>query len=199
MTDKEVIVDGVNVSRCEQHCSDNHNNPNMCYQDMTGGYLNCQPKERQCNFYITQIEQQLARKTEECERAITRIKDLEERIMKHSDNIEHYCERLANKEQQLQAEQQKVKELEEKLFQIEDIVKPINEGLPEDNVIRKIMLILNDCPTQRNIYREVLEEIRQELEEATHCESQECGCDDAEACLECTKKLILQKCEVLND
>lgn len=46
-------------------------------------------------------------------------------------------------------------------------------------------------------YKKALENIKQELEESIYCENQECGCDDAEECLECMKKLILQKCEVL--
>lgn len=51
-------------------------------------------------------------------------------------------------------------ELKEKLYQIEDIVKPINEQLPEDNVIRQIMLILNDCNgLEPSRYRKALEEI----------------------------------------
>lgn len=51
-------------------------------------------------------------------------------------------------------------------------------------------------------YKQTLSEIQQDLEFATYCESQECGCDDANECLECTKKQILQKiseCEVEND
>lgn len=40
-------------------------------------------------------------------------------------------------------------------------------------------------------YRKALEEIEQELKEDIYCESQECGCDDSEECLRCTKDLIL--------
>lgn len=49
--------------------------------------------------------------------------------------------------------------------------------------------------------KQTLIEIQQDLEFATYCESQECGCDDANECLECTKNHILQKiseCEVEN-
>lgn len=67
MTDKQIIIDGVDVSGCERHCSDNYNTPNMCYSDMTRGYRQCNPKENQCDFYIVSIEKQLARKTQECE------------------------------------------------------------------------------------------------------------------------------------
>lgn len=51
-----------------------------------------------------------------------------------------------------------------------------------------------------NRYKQTLSEIQQDLEFATYCESQECGCDDANECLECTKKQILQKIsEVKNE
>lgn len=64
---EQIIIDGVDVSECERHCSDNYNTPNMCYSDITRGYRHCNPKENQCDFYITSIEAQLARKTQECE------------------------------------------------------------------------------------------------------------------------------------
>lgn len=64
---KPIIIDGIDVSMCERHCSDNHNRPNRCYSYITESYRDCQPKENQCNFYITSIEQQFARKTQECE------------------------------------------------------------------------------------------------------------------------------------
>lgn len=44
---------------------------------------------------------------------------------------------------------------------------------------------------ENNRYRKALEEIEQELKEDIYCESQECGCDDFEECLRCTKDLIL--------
>lgn len=40
-------------------------------------------------------------------------------------------------------------------------------------------------------YRKALEEIERELKEDIYCESQECGCDDYEECLRCTKNIIL--------
>ena len=47
--------------------------------------------------------------------------------------------------------------------------------------------------------KETLIEIQQDLEFATYCESQECGCDDPNECLECTKKQILQKISEVED
>lgn len=40
-------------------------------------------------------------------------------------------------------------------------------------------------------YEKALEEIEKELKEDIYCESQECGCDDFEECLKCTKEYIL--------
>lgn len=40
-------------------------------------------------------------------------------------------------------------------------------------------------------YRKALEEIEKELKEDVYCESQECGCDDFEECLNCVKTQIL--------
>lgn len=72
MDKKQIIIDGVDVSGCERHCSDNYNTPNMCYSDITRGYRQCNPKENQCEFYIASIEEQLAHKMQErssCNRA----------------------------------------------------------------------------------------------------------------------------------
>lgn len=40
-------------------------------------------------------------------------------------------------------------------------------------------------------YEKTLEEIERELKEDVYCESQECGCDDFEECLNCVKTQIL--------
>ena len=53
------FVDGVNVAECERHCSDNYNNPNMCYSDISESYCSCQPKEYQCDFYVKSLEKQV--------------------------------------------------------------------------------------------------------------------------------------------
>ena len=42
-----------------------------------------------------------------------------------------------------------------------------------------------------NKYKRGLEKIEKELKEDLYCESQECGCDDFEECLKCTKEHIL--------
>ena len=49
-------------------------------------------------------------------------------------------------------------------------------------------------------YKQTLEEIREDLEQDTTCESRECGCDDYGECLKCVKETIVDKInEVLNE
>ena len=56
---------------------------------------------------------------------------------------------------------------------------------------RKVELMM-DCPDCKvDEYEKALEEIEKELKEDVYCESQECGCDDFEECLKCTKEHIL--------
>jgi len=51
-----------------------------------------------------------------------------------------------------------------------------------------------------NKYKQALEEIREDLEQDTTCESRECGCDDYGECLKCVKETMLDKInEALND
>lgn len=65
-------------------------------------------------------------------------------------------------QQKLSVKEYECEELKDKLYQIEDIVKLINEQLPEDNIIREITLILNDCNNiELNRYRKALEEIEE--------------------------------------
>lgn len=44
---------------------------------------------------------------------------------------------------------------------------------------------------QLNRKEQTLDEIEKELKEDIYCENQECGCDDFEECLKCTKEHIL--------
>lgn len=44
---------------------------------------------------------------------------------------------------------------------------------------------------KKKIYKQALDEIEKELKEDIYCENQECGCDDFEECLKCTKEHIL--------
>ena len=114
------------------------------------------------------------------------------------DNQERLQKIIKQKEQELQKamdnyvqlDLQRVKEYNE----LVDLYKAKEQECEElkkaiDGLL-KIQYQLADSCTK---YEQTLIEIQQDLEFATYCESQECGCDDANECLECTKKQILQK------
>lgn len=50
---------------------------------------------------------------------------------------------------------------------------------------------LQELEKENQKLKQALDEIEQELKEDIYCESQECGCDDFEECLRCTKNKIL--------
>ena len=68
MTDKEIIIDGVDVSECEYSFKqfDNWIGKDVVMCDCTLG-CRCEPKENHCKFYMYYLEQQLKRKEQECE------------------------------------------------------------------------------------------------------------------------------------
>ena len=67
MTDKEMIINGVDVSECEYHFKqfDNWIGKDVVMCDCTLG-CRCEPKENHCKFYMYYLEQQLDRKEQEC-------------------------------------------------------------------------------------------------------------------------------------
>ena len=82
MTDKEqIMIDGVNITGCAWCDFEPDAEPYCRIND--GEDLGCEDNPN-CYF------KQLARSTQ-------RIKDLEERIINHSNEIEEYCSRLADK------------------------------------------------------------------------------------------------------
>lgn len=142
------------------------------------------------------IESILERKTQECEELKIQLMQKDEVDMFFNTPIEGWssdpcniCESKNNYEQL----KQECEELKEKLYQIEDVVKPINEQLPEDNVIRQIMLILNDCnKLEPSRYRKALEEIEEILkdeicEECPGKEGCKAGCKEHQ-CLDIINK-----------
>ena len=93
-----------------------------------------------------------------------RLEELHERSDKYKDRIlelEQECEEL--KKQLETSEEWRIK------------AESLNEKL--------------DIKNTR--YHKALEEIEKELKEDIYCENQECGCDDFEECLKCTKEHIL--------
>ena len=116
-----------------------------------------------------EIEKYLARKTQECES----LKQEIEILQNNYDTATRDCnEEIARLEQECE-------ELEKLVQQAQEA--PICFKCEQEPCIRQ----------ERDRYRKALDEIEEELKEDIYCESQECGCDDFEECLKCTKEHIL--------
>lgn len=101
---KSVIIDEIDVSGCSCH----YNGWSQLYRDNRDmcdkGYdLECKPKENGCYHYTKCLEEQLTRKTQECEELKDKIKFMEEYI-KTVENARDELER-ENKFSKEQAEQ----------------------------------------------------------------------------------------------
>ena len=107
MENKKIYVDGVDVSKCYR------------YQKKTGYCEGAfKPEELPfCENFDCEFKN-LARKTEECERSLKRISDLEERIINHSNEIEEYCSRLADKNKECESLKEKYEELKEDRYNL---------------------------------------------------------------------------------
>ena len=158
MDDKQIIIDGVDVSVCKLYNEDNGvvapdgtaERTELCY--LTNDYCENNP-----NCYYKQLK----RKEQECEK----IKNWVKGMMFYTD-CSNWFERFTT---------------------------------AFDDWKNDLISQLDQLKIENKKLKETLIEIQQDLEYATYCESQECGCDDTNECLECTKKQILQKIkEVLN-
>ena len=196
----QIICHGVDVSECdhfrEGYC---HPGTGVCYKCDTN-----------CQYAAFYLKEQLARKTQECEK----IKEKYEALK--LENQEGY---------EIVAElKQECEELKKQLMQKDEVNTFLNtpiegwsnnpcdicesknnyERLNQECEELKELLKLrtNDrvnklerAIIRRNIkidrYRKALDEIEKELKEDVYCESQECGCDDFEECLNCVKTQIL--------
>ena len=67
MTDKQVIIDKVNVSGCEYLYTDSRYNDKCCSASIGGDSL-CKPSEMLCVKYVEHLKEQLKTKEQECER-----------------------------------------------------------------------------------------------------------------------------------
>ena len=80
----------------------------------------------------------------------------------------------------------------------EEFVKTVRklENIIIENIklTNKLQAKEQECEELRkeiNGYKIIIEKIRQEIQEDETCESQECGCDNYEECIECLKNTIL--------
>lgn len=122
---------------------------------------------------ITTLQKQLVRKTQECE-------ELKEIKLKLELNENHNKNEIKKLKKRIRKDREFFKN---KISSLTLARKEFLEAL--DHFNWQIGLVKNDR------YRKALEEIEEELKEDIYCESQECGCDDFEECLRCTKDLIL--------
>lgn len=120
-------------------------------------------KNEYCEHYKNCYFKQLARKTQECEE------------LKNIIAYPKYRNEIAIKELENKTKKELIEEIVHRHQIGESTVHCVYTPLREEN----------------NRYRKALEEIERELKEDIYCESQECGCDDYEECLRCTKNIIL--------
>lgn len=139
MADKQIIIDGVDVSECEYY-----NKDDKTCREVNGNY-----DTDICEF-------------DKCENSNCYYK-------------------------QLQREKQKNNRLDKRLTSFMN-----GDGC-------SLKQQLDQLKAEKEEFKQTLIEIQQDLEFATYCESQECGCDDPNECLECTKKQIIQKISEMED
>ena len=171
MTDKEQIINNfekdINVPSKEQIIIDGVDVKNCRRRIGKNNY--CRYFKRLCsenNFNC--VWKQLARKTQECEGLKEKNTLLESQM---AFNLSEMGIRLGN---EVNRSETLLKELK-RFDKIKDEFREMSEKLKSKN----------------DRYRKALEEIEKELKEDVYCESQECGCDDFEECLNCVKTQIL--------
>ena len=135
------------------------------FNPMCGNTGICCYGRKNCYF------KQLARKTQVIDEIEEVIKPYQEQIELDALSLPIAIESI------LERKTQECEELKEQL----QVNQPT--GICETCTAKAIL--------QNGKYHKALEEIEQELKEDIYCESQECGCDDFEECLKCTKDLIL--------
>lgn len=166
MTNKQIIIDGVNITGCTWCDFEPDAEPYCRIND--GEDLACEDNPN-CYF------KQLARKTQECEKLKKQLMQKSEVDMFFNTPIEGWsndpcgiCPHKAENEELLKENQQLRNSLSDSL-----------------------MFKFTGQENETDRYRKALDEIEKELKEDIYCESQECGCDDFEECLRCTKNKIL--------
>jgi chromosome segregation ATPase len=125
----EVIIDGVNVAECNRFCkTDNYNETNKCWSDISESYSDCKPKEYQCLFYVEQIEKQLQRLKAELtvqkavakgfseglaqtEKLLEKAKAENEKLKKQINDAEKYIDELQDALRDMEVQKDNIKNL----------------------------------------------------------------------------------------
>lgn len=156
MTDKQIIIDGVDVSKCE------HN-----YDKKLGEYSACNlyPPPLNCKRHPNCLFKQLARKTQECEELQYQLKCVtgrEKGYKANSDFWEKHCEKLEEQLDQFKAENEKLKnEIEVCYNQVDDFdiiaTSKSNKLKQAEQKLEKIYKLLATCKKNCDIPCELCE------------------------------------------
>lgn len=184
MTDKEIIIDGIDVSGCIYlpYCEDKQgncgNNPNCYFKQLKR--KNAEYNKIAVLLRDTDIYSQVC---ETCRDEILIYPSISGKT-NYTDNevdiitLRRIINRLKNKEQ-------KCKELEQEINHLKEQGSIL---LADKNAFQ---IGYDTSKARVKELEEILDEIEKELKEDIYCENQECGCDDFEECLKCTKEHIL--------
>ena len=169
--DKEqIMINGVDVNRCIDF---NKRDKVSCYHIL---YDKCNENPN-CYF------KQLARKTQEFEQLEEKYEALKLENQEGYEivaELKHECEEL---KKEIINKNEKIKELR---LSVSDLTNRLCY-LNAEKSFRIVDL------------EQALDEIEKELKEDIYCENQECGCDDFEECLKCTKEHILDIIKTIDE
>ena len=119
MTDKQIIIDGVDVSECEYLYTDSKYNDKCCSASIGGNCL-CKPSEMICVKYVECLKEQLKHKEQELQEAMDnyvkldnqRVKEYNELVDKYNNKEQELEQYKASKQASYEALQKKCNELE---------------------------------------------------------------------------------------
>ena len=183
MTDKEqIIIDGVNVSECRYGEIEKDVFKCSCEYNVRSASMFCKDNPN-CHYKLYKRKEQEYEELRQyhnkcCEEFEKEKQNLIDRYNQFSKDFfigkyckKEYCDLLKAKEQEL-----------------EELKVQLKNSENARNYAEKVCI---DIELKKKIYKQALDEIEKELKEDIYCENQECGCDDFEECLKCTKEYIL--------
>ena len=156
MTDKQIIIDGVDVSGCSYHYK--HTRVCLVKMDAAGRYYNC-ANWHDCDF--KKLSQKLKRKEQECERSKQGYAELTEIVSPYMDDFTGYNEELGGFDivlcvKQLMEQLDQLKEANEDLLSIQyklaDNNKRLRQTLTEiKEIVQKGVKIHDDIIVNKQI------------------------------------------------
>lgn len=222
MTDKEIIIDGVDVSKCRYFLKDTEGQDydtdefvkgcceakGSCIGYEFAGYGLCRgdkdcyykqlQKEKFENLNNRQMVESAENLIYENSELYKNLKEKEKEYEELKNTVLTKCpncnsEYLTPKGIELYEENKKLKkeceELKKEIINKNEKIKELRFSVSD---LTNRLCYLNAEKSFRIVdLEQTLDEIEKELKEDIYCENQECGCDDFEECLKCTKEHIL--------